>query len=384
MMIYLDNSATTKPYREVVETFQKTADRYFGNPSSLHHLGIEAERLIEKAREVIASNLGVDKQEVLFTSGGTEGNNLAIKGIAWQYRNRGRHVITTTVEHPSSTEAFRQLEELGFEVTYLPVNDEGRISLTDLKSALRDDTILVSVIHVNNEIGTIQPIEEIGELLSSYPKTVFHVDHVQGASKVPLAIKKAKVDLCTLSAHKLHGLKGTGVLTVRKGVTLAPLFSGGGQERNLRSGTENVPGIVAMAKAIRLSYERLSETKRLSALRDDTIEELSNMSGIHVNTPKVHAAPHIVNFSVKGIKPEALIHSLSEQDIYVSTKSACSSKNNDASAVILAIGGSEERAKTAIRLSFSFATTEEELTILIDVLKKTLDNQRRLTGGSLP
>lgn len=380
-MIYLDNSATTKPYKEVLNTFLAVSENYFGNPSSLHSKGMEAEELIEKAREQIGKLLDASPAEIVFTSGGTEGNNLAIKGAAMTYSNRGKHVITTAIEHPASMEAFKYLEETGFDVTYLPVNSEGLVSLEDIKNAIREDTIFVSIIHVNNEIGTVQNIEEIGELIKHYPKILFHVDHVQGASKVPLSIRKANIDLCTISGHKLHGVKGIGVLTVREGVRLSPLFHGGGQEKGHRSGTENVAGIVSLAKAMRLCYEKASEgILKLEALKGYTMEELEKIKGIILNTPKEHSAPHIINFSVPGFKPEVLIHALSEKGIYVSTKSACSSKQSEASHVILAIEAGEERAKTAIRISFSFETDREQVEQFLLVLRNIIHEQRKWIG----
>ena len=381
-MIYLDNSATTKPYPEVVQAFQTVAEQYFGNPSSLHDKGVEAEELLEKARHQISLYLGVNQKEVIFTSGGTEGNNLAIKGIAFQHKKRGNHLITSVIEHPSSYEAFKQLEQTGFDVTYLPVDKSGLISLDDLEKAIREDTILVSLIHVNNEIGTIQPVEEIGELLSHYPKIFFHVDHVQGASKVPLHVNEANIDLCTISGHKIHGLKGTGVLTVREGVTLWPLLNGGGQEKGFRSGTENVAGIVSLAKAIRLSYEQArTELDKLAKLNDYARKELDQLPEVEINTPKRHAAPHILNFSIKQMKPEVFIHSLAEQDIYVSTKSACSSKSDEASRIVLALGAGEERAKTAIRISFSFDTTREEIAQFLSAVESILREYKKRLGG---
>lgn len=376
-MIYLDNSATTKPYEEVLETFSTVSKRYFGNPSSLHQVGLEAEKLIEIARQQIGDHLSVKPNEVFFTSGGTEGNNLAIKGVANGYKKRGRHVITTAIEHPSTLAAFKQLESQGFQVTYLPVDRSGRLSIQRLMRAIRDDTILVSVIHVNNEIGVIQNVGAIGEQLRRYPKLFFHVDHVQGASKVALSIDEANIDLCTISGHKLHGLKGTGVLTVREGITLYPLFSGGGQEQGIRSGTENVAGAVSLAKAIRLVYERSStELAELKKLKEYTLDQLSKLNGVVINTPRSHSAPHIVNFSVPELKPEVLIHSLSEEGIYVSTRAACSSKRNERSHVIVALGAGEERAQTAIRISFSFETTREQIDTFLLALTKHMDGQK--------
>lgn len=378
-MIYLDNSATTQPYKEVLETFVTVSEKFFGNPSSLHHKGLEAEQLIDRARHNIGNCLDVKPHEIVFTSGGTEGNNLAIKGVAFQYKNRGNHIITTQIEHPASIEALQFLESFGYDVTYLPVDNNGIISVEDVKNAIRDETILVSIIHVNNEIGSIQPIEEIGELLKEKHKILFHVDHVQGATKVPLAFREANIDLCTISGHKLHGLKGTGLLYVREGLKLTPLLHGGGQENGYRSGTENVAGIVSLAKAIRLSYERSKTAiKKLQMMKEYMISELEKTGGVILNTPKERSAPHIVNFSLPGYKPEVFIHALAEEGISLSTKSACSSKKSEPSHVIYALDANEERATSALRVSFSFETEKEECKMFI----KTLREQIKWIGGS--
>lgn len=378
-MIYLDNSATTKPYQEVIETFVKVTEKFYGNPSSLHKKGIEAEQLIERARQLIADYLHVKPHEIIFTSGGTEGNNLAIKGAAFQYKQRGKHLITTEIEHPSSLEAFRFLETLGFQVTYLPVDENGHVSVEDVKRALRDDTILVSIIHVNNEIGTIQPIHDIGALLKKERKIIFHVDHVQGITKVPLSMREAHIDLCTVSGHKIHGLKGTGLLYVREGLELTPLQHGGGQENGYRSGTENTAGIVSLAKALRLSFEK-AETNigRLNRLKAFLIDELGRIDGVVLNTPKEGSAPHIVNFSLPGYKPEVLVHALADKGISLSTKSACSSKRSEASHVIWAIGKDEERAQSALRVSMSFETEKKDCEAFIQQLRR----QKEWIGGS--
>ncbi|WP_010630449.1 cysteine desulfurase family protein [Sporolactobacillus vineae] len=368
-MIYLDNSATTKPYTEAIETYQKVSEDFFANPSSIHSLGGRSESLLAKSREQAASLLGVDPDEIVFTSGGTEGNNLAVKGAALAYRGRGRHLITTTVEHASSLNAFHQLEELGFEVTYLPVDRDCRISFDDFKKAYRKDTILVSVMHVNNEVGTVQPIREIAEFLKTKPTTVFHVDHVQGFSKVPLELKDSGIDLCTISGHKFHGPKGTGILYVRKGTSLSPLLSGGGQEGGLRSGTENLPGICGMVKALRITKEHEKDgIGHLLALQQQLRKGLSRIDDAVIHTPEDGAAPSIMNVSLKGIRSEVLVHALEENQIYVSTKSACSSKDSGASGVLLAMGVDEQEARQAIRISTAFENTEEDIAAFLSVL----------------
>ncbi|ANC78157.1 cysteine desulfurase [Fictibacillus phosphorivorans] len=378
-MIYLDNSATTKPYKEVLDTFVTVSEKYFANPSSLHSKGGEAEKLLGQARKSIAQLLEVASSEVVFNSGGTEGNNIAIKGIAFQHQNRGKHLITSSVEHASSHESFQYLESQGFEITYLPVDQDGLISLEDLERSIRPDTILVSLIHVNNETGTIQPIQEIGKILKEHPKIFFHVDNVQGVGKVDLPLKEWGIDLCTISAHKIHGLKGNGILFVKNGVSISSLFTGGEQELKKRAGTENVAGIVAMAKALRLILQESKEKKEnLFEIKQFLIEELRSIDGIDINTSMKYSAPHIINFSVKGIKPEVLIHSLDKRDVYVSTRSACSSKQGGASRILLEMGLGENRASTAIRLSTSYGNSLKEAEKAIKVIKEELLNIKKV------
>ncbi|MCM3477369.1 cysteine desulfurase family protein [Caldibacillus thermoamylovorans] len=381
-MIYFDNSATTKPKKEVLDTFYKVAENYFGNPSSVHHLGLQAENLLSQARKQIATLLKTDEQEIIFTSGGTEGNNFIIKGVAEKYRNRGHHMITTMIEHPSVLNTCIQLENNGFDVTYLPVDETGRVRVEDVKRALRKDTILVSIMHVNNEIGSVQPIEKIGELLKNHPKTLFHVDHVQGVTKVSLDFHESNVDFASISSHKFHGLKGTGAIYIRKGLKLAPLLAGGGQERGFRSGTENLAGIVAMAKALRLGmldYEAKIDT--MMDVRDFLINELQLIEGVKMNTPKQNTAPHIINFSVQGFKAEVLVHELEQHGLYVSTTSACSSRTNEPSRTILAMGLGEERATTSIRISLSFDNTMEEAKQAVAIIKQSIKNLKPVMRG---
>lgn len=360
-MIYFDNSATTKPYKEVLDSFVTVASDYFGNPSSLHQIGGKSEQLLTQARTQIAALLGVKPKEVLFTSGATEGNNMAIKGTALMHRGRGKHIISTQVEHPSVTGALEQLEELGFSVTYVPVDSEGRVNVKDIEREIRSDTILVSVIHVNNEVGTIQPIKEIGKMLKGYPKILYHVDHVQGVGKVPFNIYEAEIDFCTISAHKFHGLKGTGALFMKEGVRISPIFSGGNQEWKTRSGTENVPGIVAMAKALRMTLEKQKNNlNQMTTILEKLKAELSVIEDVQIHTPSKGAAPHILNFSLSNIKAEVFVHSLGQQGIFVSTTSACSSKQKSASKTLLAMGVPKNRAESAIRISLSYENTAEE------------------------
>lgn len=380
-MIYFDNSATTKPYDDVLQTFLVVAKQYYGNPSSLHSLGSEAERILIKARETIANALFVEPKNIVFTSGGTEGNNLAIKGVAKQYKKRGNHIITSTIEHAATYEVCQQLEEEGYEITYLSVDHEGKISLDELEHALREETILVSFIHVNSETGVIQPIEQIGQLLQAYPKVLFHVDNVQGVSKVPLALQSGLVDLCTMSGHKLHAIKGTGALFVRSGVKIASLFQGGEQEEKVRPGTENVPGIAAFAKALRLSIEKEKHgVEKLRKIRQYLYEQLQEIDGVLLNSKIDGYAPHILNFSIPPLKAEVLIQALSKKEIYVSTKSACSSKLASPSRILKAMGYDDERALSAIRVSLSFENTMVEAEIFIEALKELVPELMEVMG----
>lgn len=380
-MIYFDNSATTKPYPEVLESFLKVSREYYGNPSSLHAKGGQAEKLLLQARRQVAGILNVKHSEVFFTSGGTESNNLALKGAVLQHRNRGNHIIISAVEHASVREAANQLKEFGFSVTVIPVDSFGRIDEVDIEKAIRPDTILVSIIHVNNEIGVVQPIEEVGRILKRYPRILFHVDHVQGVGKVPLDLYNSFIDLCSFSGHKFHGLKGTGILYIREGVNIFPLFSGGGQEDRRRSGTENVAGMVAMAKALRLTVEKQEEQlTKLVKIREYLMEELGKAEGITVHTPQEHSAPHIINFSVLGVKGETFVHALEDKDIYISTTSACSSKKRSASHTLLAMGVPEAIANSAVRISLSYENSMEEAKRVMKAIKDTVKNLKEVVN----
>ncbi|WP_312095639.1 cysteine desulfurase family protein [Niallia sp.] len=378
-MIYLDNSATTKPFSEVIESYTTVSQKYFGNPSSIHRIGMESEKLLIQAREQIAGLLEVKSNEIYFTSGGTEGNNTVLKGIARTYKGRGNHIITTTVEHDSIHKVMEQLEEDGFSISYVPVNEFGQVSIEEIIKHIRKETILVSVMHVNNEIGSIQSIEEIGRLLSNYPNIFFHVDGVQGIGKQVISLNKAKVDAYTISAHKFHGLKGNGVLYIKEGKRMEPLLAGGGQENTFRSGTENVAGAVATAKALRIQLqnqkEKLSILKQMNAyLR----EQLARIEGISIHSPDLgKSIPHILNFSIEGIKAEVFVHALEERDIYISTTSACSSKTNKISKTLLGMGVPEQIAESSFRISLSYENTMEEMEKVVDAIK---DIQKWLRG----
>ena len=378
-MIYFDNSATTKPYKEVLDSFVTVSSEYFGNPSSLHRIGGQAEKLLSQARDQLAKLLKVKPSEIYFTSGGTESNNMAIKGAALTNRNKGRHIITSSVEHASVMAVMDQLTGEGFDITYLPVDQDGRVSVTEVEKAIRKETILVSIMQVNNEVGTIQPISEIGEMLKKYPTILFHVDSVQAIGKVPLDLNRNRVDFCSLSAHKFHGLKGTGILFVREGVRLTPLLSGGNQERKLRSGTENVAGFVAMAKALRMTMGKselgLANMKKIqSSLR----KGLNEIEGVKIHTPLEGAAPHILNFSLEGIKSEVFLHALETDGVFVSTTSACSSKKKSPSKTLLAMGVSEEVADSSIRISLTFDNTLEEARAAMTAINKYANQLRKV------
>ncbi|GEC92694.1 cysteine desulfurase family protein [Brevibacillus brevis] len=373
-MIYLDNSATTRPHPQVIETVRRAMESYYGNPSSLHQKGVEAENVLKQARKVAAQYLGCKESEVIFTSGGTESNNTAIKGVAFQYQNRGKHIITTQVEHPAVYDVCKQLEGLGFAVTYLPVDREGRVSAEAVQKAMRPDTILVSVMHVNNELGTIQPILEIGQWLKQFPKVLFHVDAVQGIGKVPLRIKDSGIDLLSVSAHKFYGPRGVGILYKREGLIIHPLMMGGGQEGGVRSGTENLPAIAGMAKAIRILEELGSvEMIRLQKLNQQLREGIAKIEGCMVNTPEANTAPHIMNLSVPGVKAEVLLHALEEKGFLISTKSACSSKANEPSRVLTAIGIERDCALSSLRVSLGRENTAEDIQQFVKALEECVN-----------
>jgi cysteine desulfurase len=380
-MIYFDNSATTKPYKDVLDAFLKVNEEYFANPSSIHALGGRVETLISKSRKQVADLLNIKESEVFFTSGGTESNNLAIKGTALQYRNRGKHIITSGIEHPSVIEACEQLKDLGFEITYLPVSSTGHVQVDDVLKHITRETILVSIMHVNNETGSVQPIGQIGKALKAYPKVIFHVDHIQGIGKVPLSFREAGIDLCSVSGHKIHGLKGTGMLYIKEGLEISPLLSGGEQERKIRSGTENTGGIISFAKALRLHLEKSrADLEYMKELNSALRAGLKGIEGITIHSPEQQSAPHIVNFSVKDIRGEIFVHALEAFDIYVSTTSACSSKKNVPSRTLLGMGVKEELLDTSVRASFSFENTIEEVkqfTKAIEIVKKNLEETTR-------
>lgn len=362
-MIYFDNSATTKVHPEVLTTYTKVSEAIWGNPSSLHKMGENAYNLLEQSRAQIAELLGCQKEEIFFTSGGTEGDNWAIKGTALEKGIYGKHLITTQVEHPAVLNSMKQLEKLGFEVTYLPVDENGRVSVEELKQALRKDTILVSVMAVNNEVGTIQPIKEIAQVLADHPKVHFHVDAVQAVGKgLTDLIMDERVDLVTFSGHKFHAPRGVGFLYKKSGRKLAPLLSGGGQEKNLRSSTENLPAIAAMAKALRLLLE--NETKNVAheqAIRQKIFEHLQAFDKVTLFSQLDDKfAPHILCFAIGGVRGETIVHAFEDQGVFISTTSACSSKKGQVSSTLHAMQVDDKIATSAVRVSLDENNTLSE------------------------
>ncbi len=378
-MIYFDHAATTPPYEDVAKTVAEVMARHYGNPSSLHRLGEESSKLLDKAREVSAAALGVRPREIVFTGGATESNNMAIKGAALQFTGRGKHLITTETEHPSVLESVKQLVSWGWEATVLPVDGNGNVTAEQVREALRPDTVLVSVMHVNNETGAVQPVEDIGRLLkSAAPRVLFHVDGVQGFGKLPLSLTDGGIDLYSLSAHKLRGPKGVGLLYVREGLQLAPLLAGGGQEGGYRSGTENIPYIVAFSKALRLAAEgRDARATVMYRLREQLIQGLAELPELAVNS-SAQGSPHIVHFSYPGMKAEALLHMLEEEGFYVSTRSACSSKRSEPSRILLAMGKSKEIASSGIRISMGDEHEERDIDALLAALKQSVKRLQAL------
>ena len=384
MECYLDNSATTRCFDSVEQLMTKIMCEEYGNPSSLHNKGIQAESWMRYARDVIAGNLKVSPKEIVFTSGGTEADNLALRGCAYANCRKGRHLVTTAIEHPAVLETAHYLEEQGFEVTYLPVDSGGRVRLSDLEEAIRPDTILVSIMHTNNEIGSLQPIAEAGELIKRLnPETLFHVDAVQGYGKFRILPRRMKIDLLSVSAHKIHGPKGIGFLYVGDRVKIRPVVFVGGQERGLRSGTENVPAIAGMARAVEECYRNLeADNERLYGLRQRFVEGVSQMEGVRVNGLQGReSAPHVVSVSFEGVRSEVLLHALEEREIYVSAGSACASNHPDTagSATLWAIGLPSNLLSSTIRFSFSTFTTEEEIRFTLQSLQELVPVLRRFT-----
>lgn len=382
MEVYLDNSATTRCFDEAAQLMHKIMCDDYGNPSSMHHKGIEAEQYLRYAKETLARILKVNEKEILFTSGGTESDNIALIGTAMANHRRGRHLITTAIEHPAVLQPMAYLENQGFQVTYLPVDREGRISLNDLERAIRPDTILVSIMHTNNEIGSIQPIAEAGALIKRInPNTLFHVDAVQGFGKFRIYPAKMHVDMLSVSGHKIHGPKGVGFLYIREGAKVNPIIYGGGQQKGMRSGTENVPGIAGLAKAAEIVYANLDEDMdRMYELRDMFIRGVNDIENVRVNgCPDREGAAHIVSLSIRGVRSEVLLHALEDKGIYVSAGSACAARKPQPSATLKAIGVEKDLLDSTIRFSISVFTTKEEIQYTIQALSEMVPMLRRYT-----
>ena len=379
MEIYLDNSATTKPYKEVVDKMVEALTTDYANPSSLHRKGIDVEKNIKLIRQEIARTLGAKDKEIYFTSGGTESNNSVIRGVANLYKKRKNHIISTEIEHPSVLNTLKDLEEDGFEVTYLKVGKDGKIDIEEFKESIKPTTILVTIMHVNNEIGTIQPIEEIGKYLKSLKdKVYFHVDAVQSYGKINFKPSKYNIDFMSVSGHKLHGPKGIGFMYIKENNRLKPILTGGGQEIGIRSGTENVPGIYGLGEAVKILNKDLNSTiNKIQELKDLLKEEIvNNIDNIKINSPE-DGVCHILNISFEDVKGEVLLHYLEQKGVYVSTGSACSSKKKG-SHVLNAIGLNPKEIDGAIRFSLSDLNTKEEIIETVKILKESVDDLRMI------
>lgn len=385
MEVYLDNSATTRVFPEVAELMTKIMCEDYGNPSSLHMKGVAAEQYLRYAKETLAKLLKVNEKEILFTSGGTESDNLALVGCALANRRRGNHLITTQVEHPAILKTMQYLESIGYQVTYLPVDKSGRICLEDLHRSITPQTILVSIMHTNNEVGARQPIEEAGALIKRMnPAILFHVDAVQGFGKAKIYPKKMNIDLMSVSGHKIHGPKGVGFLYVNEKVKIQPIVYGGGQQQNLRSGTENVPGVAGLAKAAEMMYAHMDEdVNQLYRLKNMFIDGVKQLDGIQVNGllggSTEGTAPHIVSVSFAGVRSEVLLHALEDKGIYVSAGSACSAHKPQPSATLKAMGIDKDLLSSTIRFSFSVFTTEEEINYTLQQMNEMIPMLRRYT-----
>lgn len=389
MFVYLDNSATTKQSPEVTKAEIEAVENVFGNPSSLYRPGMEAEKLLRSCRGSVARLIGASPKEICFTSGGTESDNTAIYGAVRALKRQGKKVITTEIEHPAVLECCRDLEDQGMEVVKIPVGADGILDLEALQRAISEDTILVSVMHVNNETGAVQPVEEIGNLVKQQSRAVFHCDAVQSYGKLPIDVRKAKIDLLSASGHKIHGPRGTGILYINKKIRIFPLIRGGGQEKGLRSGTENVPGIAGLAKAAEQAYgnmeKNLTDVRSLSSRLTEGIR--SSIPEVVVNGPEQEGdpgtekwLPYIVNVSFKGCRGEVLLHMLEKEGIYVSTGSACSSRKKDYSHVLKAMNVEPSDAEGALRFSFSPYNTVEEVEYTLEKLQKAVGEHRKMMG----
>lgn len=380
MEVYFDNSATTRCHPEVRELMNKVYDEDYGNPSSLHMMGVRAEQYLKEARQTISGILKVNEKEILFTSGGTESNNLAIMGTALANKRSGNHLITTSIEHAAVLEPMKFLEEQGFRVTYLPVDEKGVVDLETLKEALCEKTILVSVMAVNNEIGTIQPLEEIARIIKEKnPKTYFHVDAIQAFGKFKFFPKRTGIDMLSVSGHKINGPKGVGFLYINEKVKIKPLILGGGQQKGMRSGTDNVPGVAGLKKAAELAYENIEEKQKyLYELRNRMIAGLKQMDSVTINGFDDNtAAPHIVSASFRDVRSEVLLHALEEKGIYVSAGSACSSNKPAPSRTLTNTHAPKEIIESTVRISFGVSNTAEEVDYCLGILGELIPVLRK-------
>jgi cysteine desulfurase len=383
-MIYLDHAATTPVREEVVKEMEPYFVKYFGNPSTYYKIGREAKKAMEKARQQVADLIGATTDEIIFTNGGTESDNTAIKGIAFKNKNKnknkGNHIITSAIEHPAVDETCKFLEKQGFEVTYLPVYSEGIVRVEDVKAAIKDETILITIMHANNEIGTIQPIAEIGKIAKENNIT-FHTDAVQSVGKIPVDVDELNVDLLSISSHKIYGPKGVGALYIRKGTRLEPFIHGGGQEKNLNSGTENVPGMVGLGKACEIAKNELEHNiKYLTELRNDLTEKvLNSVEESYVNGDLENRVPGTVNLRFTGIEGEGLVLLLDGEGICVATGSACSSKKLQASPVLKAIGLEDVYSHGSLRLTFGSENTPEEVDMVVEAIVKSVEKLRAMS-----
>ncbi|HEX3013730.1 MAG TPA: cysteine desulfurase NifS [Methanobacterium sp.] len=378
--MYMDHSATSPVDPEVFEAMKPYFVDSFGNASTLYSMGRDARKAMESARENIASLLGAKPEEIIFTSGGTESDNLAIKGTAYRLKNKGNHIITSAIEHPAVRETCKYLEKKGFEVTYLPVYEEGIVRISDLEDAITDKTILITIMHANNEIGTIQPITEIGKIARE-KGIYFHTDAVQSVGKIPINVAEMNIDMLSISAHKLYGPKGIGALYVRKGVRIEPILHGGGHERGLRPGTENVSGIVGLGKACELAQKNMMEdAKYITNLRDKLIDGvLDSIEQSYLNGHRTKRLPNNINFRFAGIEGESLVLHLDSKGIASSTGSACSSKNLEPSHVLIALGLEQVDAHGSLRLTLGKENTEEEVNYVIESVKEVVETLRKLS-----
>lgn len=379
-MIYFDNSATTKPYPEALATYTEVANRIWGNPSSLHNLGSQATRILEASRKQIAELIGKKAEEIYFTSGGTEGDNWVLKGVAFEKAPYGKHIIVSDIEHPAIKESAAWLKTQGFEVDYAPVDARGFVKVDALASLLRPDTTLVSIMAVNNEIGSIQPIHDIAALLEDRPTISFHVDAVQALAKVATEVYlPERVDFATFSSHKFHGLRGVGFVYIKEGKKITPLLTGGGQEKEMRSTTENVAGIAATAKALRLAIENQEAfTSKTQQMKEVIRQELANYSDVTVFSGEDHFAPHILTFGIKGVRGEVVVHAFEEFDIYISTTSACSSKAGKPAGTLIAMGVDKSMAQTAVRLSLDLENDMSQVEQFLTKFKLIYEQTRKV------